>query len=76
IVRADGITPTSSLQDGVRATLRLIVDTELEGVTGRYFHGLRSAEPHPQAQDPEARHRLRELSDRLCGLAPTATARV
>ena len=76
IVRADGITPASSLQDGVRATLRLIVDPELEGVTGRYFHGLRSAEPHLQAQDPEARRRLRELSDRLCGLAPTRTATV
>ena len=40
---------------------------ELNGVTGRYFHG-REAEPDPQAHDPLARRLLHELSDRLCGL--------
>jgi NAD(P)-dependent dehydrogenase (short-subunit alcohol dehydrogenase family) len=69
MVRAAGIDPVSSLQDGVRATLRLVADPELEGVSGRYFNGLRAAEPHRQARDREARRRLRDLSDRLCGLA-------
>jgi NAD(P)-dependent dehydrogenase (short-subunit alcohol dehydrogenase family) len=64
-----GVTPISSLQEGVQATLRLVADPRLEGVTGRYFDGLRSAEPHPQAHDPEARRRLRELSSQLTGLA-------
>ncbi|HEX3668945.1 MAG TPA: SDR family NAD(P)-dependent oxidoreductase [Acidimicrobiia bacterium] len=68
IVRADGVTPTSSLEEGARATLRLVADPELDGVSGRYFNGLRPSEPHPQADDPEARRRLRELSDQLCGL--------
>jgi NAD(P)-dependent dehydrogenase (short-subunit alcohol dehydrogenase family) len=68
MVIESGINPTSSLEDGVRATLRLVVDPQLDGVTGRYFNGLRQAEPHRQAHDPEARRQLRELSDRLCGL--------
>ena len=72
IVRADGITPTSSLDDGVRATFRLVADPDLEGVTGRYFRGRRPAQPDPQAYDPEARRKLRELSDRLCGFSGTA----
>jgi NAD(P)-dependent dehydrogenase (short-subunit alcohol dehydrogenase family) len=69
MVRASGISPTSSLEDGVSATLRLVTDPELDGVSGRYFNGLRPADPHRQAQDPEARRQLRELSDRLCGLS-------
>jgi len=67
MVLAGGIEPVSSLEDGVRATLRLVADPALEGVSGVYFNGQREAEPHPQARDPEARRRLRELSDRLCG---------
>jgi NAD(P)-dependent dehydrogenase (short-subunit alcohol dehydrogenase family) len=66
MVRAAGVDPISSLQEGVQATLRLVADPELEGVTGRYFNGLRPASPHPQAGDRDARRRLRELSDRLC----------
>ena len=66
MVLTSGINPTSSLQDGVRATLRLVADPELDGMTGRYFNGLRPAEPHRQAHDLEARRQLRELSDRLC----------
>jgi NAD(P)-dependent dehydrogenase (short-subunit alcohol dehydrogenase family) len=47
IVLADGATPISSLDDGVKATLRLAADPELDGVTGRYFDGQRPAHPHP-----------------------------
>jgi NAD(P)-dependent dehydrogenase (short-subunit alcohol dehydrogenase family) len=60
-----GIAPVSSLEQGVEATLRLVADPELDGVTGRYFNGLREAQPDPQANDPEARRRLRELSEEL-----------
>jgi NAD(P)-dependent dehydrogenase (short-subunit alcohol dehydrogenase family) len=67
MVRDSGVSPVSSLEEGVRATLRLVAAPELDGVTGRYFNGLREAAPHPQAYDPDARRRLRELSDRLCG---------
>lgn len=69
MVRAAGVTPVTALEEGVQATLRLVADPELDGVTGRYFNGTREADPNPQARDPEARRRLRELSDRLCGLS-------
>jgi NAD(P)-dependent dehydrogenase (short-subunit alcohol dehydrogenase family) len=67
MVRASGTSPVSSLDEGVQATLRLVADAELGGITGRYFNGLRQAAPHAQAQDPDARRRLRDLSERLCG---------
>lgn len=72
MVRAAGVHPVSSLEEGVGATLRLLADPQLDGVSGRYFDGLRPAAPHPQASDPDARRRLRELSDELCGLARTS----
>lgn len=69
IVLEGGVSPISSLEQGVSASLRLVADPELDGVSGRYFNGLAAAEPHPQARDLGARRQLRELSDRLCGLA-------
>jgi NAD(P)-dependent dehydrogenase (short-subunit alcohol dehydrogenase family) len=66
MVRESGVEPVSSLEEGLQATLRLVADPELDGVTGRYFNGVREATPHAQANDPEARRKLRELSDRLC----------
>jgi NAD(P)-dependent dehydrogenase (short-subunit alcohol dehydrogenase family) len=68
MVRAAGVEPISTLQQGVEATRRLVADAELEGVTGAYFNGLQQADPHPQARDLAARRQLRELSDRVCGL--------
>jgi NAD(P)-dependent dehydrogenase (short-subunit alcohol dehydrogenase family) len=69
MVHAAGVDPISSLEQGVQATLRLVVDPELDDVSGQYFNGPRPAEPHPQADAPDARRQLRELSDRLTGLA-------
>jgi NAD(P)-dependent dehydrogenase (short-subunit alcohol dehydrogenase family) len=69
MVRAAGVSPISTLEQGVKATLPLIADPQLEGVTGAYFDGQQPADPHPQARDPDARRRLRALSDRLTGLA-------
>jgi NAD(P)-dependent dehydrogenase (short-subunit alcohol dehydrogenase family) len=68
MVRAAGVAPVSSLEQGTEATLRLVADPALDGASGRYFNGLSEAAPHPQAQDPAARARLRVLSDGLCGL--------
>ena len=69
MVRAAGVEPISTLEQGVEATLRLAAAPRLEGVTGAYFNGQPRADPHPQASDPAARRELRELSERLCGLA-------
>jgi NAD(P)-dependent dehydrogenase (short-subunit alcohol dehydrogenase family) len=57
--------PHSSVEEGVRATLRLIADPELDGVSGRFFNGLREGRANEQADDPDARRRLWELSERL-----------
>ena len=55
----------SSVGEGAEATLRLLLDPELDGVTGRYFDGLDESRAHRQAYDPEARRRLWELSEGL-----------
>lgn len=60
-----GATPVSELAVGVAATRRLVSDPALEGVSGRYFSGLREARADEQAYDLDARRRLRELSDEL-----------
>jgi hypothetical protein len=60
---------TSTLEEGVEATLKLVADESLDDTTGRYFNGLRDSDAVDQAYDPQARARLRELSDRLTGLA-------
>jgi NAD(P)-dependent dehydrogenase (short-subunit alcohol dehydrogenase family) len=62
----------SSLEEGVEATLRLIADPALDGVSGRYFDGTEESAAEGQAYDEEARRRLREMSERLTGLAPTS----
>jgi NAD(P)-dependent dehydrogenase (short-subunit alcohol dehydrogenase family) len=67
-----GVTPVDSLESGVGATLRLVVDPELDGVTGRYFERRREARAHPQAYDIDARRRLRELSAQLVAAPTTA----
>src|SRR3954467_7603986 len=55
----------STLEEGLEATVRLGADPELDGVTGLYFDGQDQARANAQAYDPDARRRLRELSERL-----------
>ena len=59
---------SSSVREGTDATVRLAISPELEGITGRYFDGQREARADEQAYDPEARARLRRLSEELTGL--------
>lgn len=61
--------PVSSIAEGMQATARLVADPGLDGAGGRFFNGLREARANEQAYDGDARRRLRELSDRLTGLA-------
>ena len=58
---------SSSVQEGAEAVVRLATSTELEGVTGRYFDGRREVRANRQAYDEEARERLWDLSEELCG---------
>ena len=69
MVREAGIAPHSDIEEGGKATLRLITAAELGGVSGHYFNGLRPADPHRQAEDPKARESLRLLSDELIAAA-------
>jgi NAD(P)-dependent dehydrogenase (short-subunit alcohol dehydrogenase family) len=68
MVRAAGVEPVTPLEDGVAATLRLVASPEVEGINGHYFDGTSESAPHPQAEDPEARRRLRLLSAELVGI--------
>ncbi len=62
-------TPATTLEDGVRATTRLIDGTSAEQVNGRYFNVTREAQAEAQAYDESARARLRALSESLAGLS-------
>ena len=69
MVRDAGAPITSTLEEGTRATLRLIAAPELDGVSGRYFDGEQEGGAHPQAYDQQARERLRRLSQELIAAA-------
>src|SRR5437588_490828 len=57
----------STVEEGVEATVRLVTDPNLEGVSGRYFDGLEESRADEQAYDPSARARLWEAGERLTG---------
>ena len=59
------IRPVDSIESGVEATMRLVADPDLDGVSGRYFDRLAESRAKPQAYDAAARARLRELSGEL-----------
>jgi hypothetical protein len=62
MVRRAGVTPISTVEQGAEAILNLAVSPALAGRSGLYFNGLREARAHAQADDTEARRRLRRLS--------------
>jgi NAD(P)-dependent dehydrogenase (short-subunit alcohol dehydrogenase family) len=55
--------PRTTVTEGARALERLILSSDVHGVSGQYFEGERRGTPDPQVRDMEARRRLRELSD-------------
>jgi NAD(P)-dependent dehydrogenase (short-subunit alcohol dehydrogenase family) len=55
----------SSVEQGLKATLRLVVDPSLEKVTGEYFDGLKLAKANVQAYDKRVQQRLATLSHDL-----------
>lgn len=62
-----------SLERGLRATRRLVLDPDLSGVTGRYVDGERESRALDQAYDAAFRTRLRELTDLLIRRAGSTT---
>jgi NAD(P)-dependent dehydrogenase (short-subunit alcohol dehydrogenase family) len=71
MVRDSGFAPTSTFEEGLEATWRLVADPALEGVSGRYFDGTHEGTSDPQADDPAARAWVREVTDRLLADALT-----
>ena len=71
MVRDSGVSPTSTVEEGLDATWRLVADPALDGVSGRYFDGTREGTTDPQADDPAARAWVRALTDRLLAHALT-----
>lgn len=64
--------PQTSVEEGVEGLVRLVLAPELDGVSGRYFDGLREGRPNAQAYDESARRRLWEQSERLVEQAEAA----
>jgi NAD(P)-dependent dehydrogenase (short-subunit alcohol dehydrogenase family) len=62
-----GVAPVSTLEEGGEATMRLIADPALAGVTGQFFDGLQTARARPEAYDPGFRARLSEVTNRVLG---------
>jgi NAD(P)-dependent dehydrogenase (short-subunit alcohol dehydrogenase family) len=69
MVARGGITPVSTVEQGGEATLRLITDPALDGVTGQFFDGLRISRARPEAYDPRFRAELREVGDQMLSSA-------
>ncbi len=52
--------------------MQLVVDPALDGVTGKYFDGLREAKANSQAYDLEVRRQLAQVTE---GLISAVTGR-
>ena len=69
MVRAGGITPISTVEQGGEAILHLAVGDDVADKSGLFFNGMNQAQANPQAYDAAARRRLRALSLTLTGLS-------
>jgi NAD(P)-dependent dehydrogenase (short-subunit alcohol dehydrogenase family) len=65
MVRRAGVEPRATIDEGADAVMQLIVG-DIEG--GQFFRGLEPARANDQAYDPDARARLRRLSEELTGI--------
>ena len=55
----------SSVEEGLKATLRLVIDPLLQNVTDEYFDGLRLAKANAQAYDKTVQQQLAALSQEM-----------
>jgi NAD(P)-dependent dehydrogenase (short-subunit alcohol dehydrogenase family) len=69
MVRLSGVAPISTVEEGGEAIYRLVASPDVAEVSGRFFNGQREGRPDPQADDAQARQRLRRLSFELTGMA-------
>jgi NAD(P)-dependent dehydrogenase (short-subunit alcohol dehydrogenase family) len=69
MVRAGGITPMSTVEQGGAAILHLVSGDDVAGESGLFFNGMHEMKANAQVYDETARKRLRALSLKLTGLA-------
>ena len=69
MVRAGGIAPMSTVEQGGAAILHLVSGDDVAGKSGLFFNGMNEAKANPQAYDDAARRRLRKISLELTGSA-------
>ena len=67
MVRAGGITPMSTVEQGGDAILHLVTGDDVASKSGLFFNGMNEMKANPQAYDAAARKRLRALSLELTG---------
>lgn len=65
MIRVAGVNPASTVEEGAEATLRLVVEPDLEGTSGLYFDHQHESAAHSQAYDEGERTKLMVLSKRL-----------
>ena len=65
MVLESGWNVMSTVEEGLAATIRLVVDPALDGITGKYFDGLREAKANSQAYDLEVRQQLAAVTEEL-----------
>lgn len=70
MVRAGGIAPISTVEQGGKAILHLAAGDDMAGKSGLFFNGMNQAQANAQAYDADARQRLRALSFELTGMSP------
>ena len=65
LVLEAGWSVMSTVEEGLEATMRLVADPALDGVSGKYFDGLREAKANSQAYDLEVRRELAQVTEGL-----------
>src|SRR6201991_4965603 len=68
MVRAGGIAPMSTVEQGGAAILHLIAGEDVADRSGLFFNGMNEMKANAQVYDAAARKKLRELSLKLTGL--------
>jgi NAD(P)-dependent dehydrogenase (short-subunit alcohol dehydrogenase family) len=58
----------STVEEGLKATLKLVTDPSLDNVSGEYLDGFKLAKANAQAYDKTMRQRLAALSKELISL--------
>lgn len=65
MVRNSGVEPRSTVEEGANAVVYVATSPDLKLKTGLFFNGQREMKANAAAYDPDARRKLRELSERL-----------